>query len=169
VSAPSLFDISRQAMRSHRGFRRLVLAIGTALAVAVAAAPSGAIETPAGSKNFTAPGYVPNYFSSESAPFQGGTGARPGQPGAVPMFAAPVPRGRSFHAYSSRRHGGRHWARGLARGRYHATRGRAAGHRQLAAVGRRGRTAGAGRPQVRTVAHHGAAHAGGKRIARAGR
>ena len=170
VSAPLPFGLGRQAMRLHRGFRRLALAITAALVVAAAAAPSGAVETPAGSKNFTAPGYVPNYFSNESVPFQGGAGARAGQPGAVPVFAAPAPRHRGSYAYSSRRHHGRHWARGSPRGRYrHIVRGRGAAHRQFAAAGRRGRAAATGRPPVRTVAHHGAAHAGGRRIARAGR
>src|SRR5262249_14613798 len=98
-------------MRLPKRFRRLAVAVGIALAVAAAAAPSGAIETPAGSRNFTAPRYVPNYFSNESTPFQGGAGARPGQPGAVPVFAAPAARAAPGYAYSSSRRAGRHWGR----------------------------------------------------------
>ncbi|MGC2411973.1 MAG: hypothetical protein WA459_04660, partial [Stellaceae bacterium] len=56
--------------------RRLALGCGVGLALAVAGARADAVEAPPGSKNFTPPSGVPNYFSNESGPFQGGANAR---------------------------------------------------------------------------------------------
>jgi hypothetical protein len=74
-------------MSLRRRLRRLLLAVGASLAVVVAALPVAAVETPPGSKNFTPPRNVPNYFSNESGPFNGGAGARTAQPGPVPVYA----------------------------------------------------------------------------------
>jgi hypothetical protein len=69
---------------------RRTIAAGLALAAA-ASAPAGAFETP-GSRNFIPPGYVPNFFSNEGAPFLGYAAPRP--PAAIaaplPSVAAPV-------------------------------------------------------------------------------
>ena len=111
----------------HRGRRRLAVAVCVALAAALAGTPVDAVEAPAGSRNFSPPSNVPNYYSNESGPFQGGANARTAQPGAGPAYAAPAPRSRI--AAASRRIG-RHHARGTAtaRGRYRLARGKAGVH-----------------------------------------
>src|SRR5580700_6717453 len=110
------------------------LALGLALAAAVAGGPAAAVEAPPGSKNFTPPADVPNYFSNESGPFQGGANARNAQPGAAPIVAAPASRGRALTA--SRRNARHHAARiAKARGRTRLAHGKATAHRQLAHLG----------------------------------
>ena len=76
-------------MSLSRGLRALALALAVALAVAGAGVSADAVEAPPGSKNFSPPGYVPNYFSNESGPFQGGANARNVQSETAPIVAAP--------------------------------------------------------------------------------
>ncbi len=63
---------------------------GVALAgvLALCGPPSQAFEPQLGSKNFTPPSFVPNYFSNEAAPF--GRGAQTAQPGADRFNTAPA-------------------------------------------------------------------------------
>src|SRR5205807_1329788 len=84
----------RQAMSLSRRLRGLALACCAALAVVVAGVPANAVEAPPGSKNFSPPRDVPNYFSNESGPFQGGAHARSAQPDTAPIVAAQASRGR---------------------------------------------------------------------------
>lgn len=96
-----------------RGLRLLLVV----LALVVGAAAAAAAEPPAGTKNFSAPSGVPNYFSNEA-------GAPMGHGGIVHPFA----RGQSFAAESpraparmaARRHSSRHHV--ASRGRHRATR-----------------------------------------------
>jgi hypothetical protein len=83
---------------SAGALRRLALLAAMLLAIIGIAVPAGAAE-PLGSKNFTAPRYAPDYFSSESAPFHTVPGApqryaAPAAPRyvdpAAPRYAAPV-------------------------------------------------------------------------------
>jgi hypothetical protein len=125
--------------------RHLMLVAGVALAAAVAGAPLAALAAPPGSKNFTPPGYVPNYFSGEARSFQGNATARPAPPGAASGFATPAPR--ASVAAGSHRIGRHHAVRAAqGRGRVRLAHGRATTHRQSvhARVGR----AAAGRAQV---------------------
>lgn len=141
--------------------RHLMLAAGVALAAAVAGAPVDAVAAPAGSKNFTPPGYVPNYFSGEAPSFQGNPATRPVQPGAFqprvgPGFAAPAPQSTVAVAVASRGLSRRHAVRAAqGRGRLRLAHGRAAAHRQLV-------HAGVGRVRVAT-----SARAQGPRVAQA--
>ena len=96
-------------------------ALCVALAVMLAAPAAGAIEPPSGSKNFTPPGSVPDYFSNESGPFRGAGGAVAAPPSAAPVVAAPAPH----PAVAARRHVRRHLV----------SAAKARGHRRL--VGRR--------------------------------
>jgi hypothetical protein len=75
-----------------RGGRRAAAAL--LLLAAAAALPARAVEPP-GSKNFTAPPYVPDYFSNESGPFHTGARARPAAADAGPRSAAPTTRART--------------------------------------------------------------------------
>jgi hypothetical protein len=142
--------------------RHLMLAAGVALAAAVAGAPVDAVAAPPGSKNFTPPGYVPNYFSGEAPSFQGNAATQPVQPGASqprvgPGFAAP----QSTVAAASRGLGRRHAVRAAqGRGRLRLAHGRATAHRQL--VDARAGHAGTGRARVAT-----SARAPGPRVAQA--
>jgi hypothetical protein len=98
------------------------------LALCVAFASVHAIAAP-GSKNFTSPPYVPNYFSSEAGSFQGNATAQAPQPGAGPVFAAPAPR-RTV-AVASRRAARYHAVRVTRAHRYlRLVRSKAAAHRQ---------------------------------------
>jgi len=129
--------------------RHLMLAAGVALAAVVAGAPVHAAAAPPGSKNFTPPGYVPNYFSGEGPSFQGNATARPAPSGAGPGFAAPAAR-RTVVA-ASRGIGRRHAARAAqGRGRLRLAHGRATTYRQ--SVHARVVHAGAGRARVVTSA-----------------
>src|SRR5260221_2740932 len=83
----------RQAMSPSRRLGWQALALG--LALAIAGSPADAVEAPPGSKNFTPPRDVPNYFSNESGPFQGGANARNTQSDTAPILASPSSRGRA--------------------------------------------------------------------------
>src|SRR5437588_13092673 len=87
------------------GLRALALALSVALVLAMAGVPAVAVEAPPGSKNFSPPGYVPNYFSNESGPFRGGASAGSAPSETAPIVAAVGSRDRV--AAASRRHGGR--------------------------------------------------------------
>ena len=152
------------------GLRALALALSVALVLAGAGVPADAVEAPPGSKNFSPPGYVPNYFSNESGPFQGGANARNVQSETAPIVAAPGPRSRV--AAASRRNT-RHASRiAKAKGRTRLASGKAVAHRQLA---RAGATHGAKASSAKTAhavgkavaAKSRAASSKGKRIARA--
>ena len=69
---------------------RWIVAAGLAIAAA-AAVPSAVAEPPAGSRNFTPPAVVPNYFSNESGPVLGTPAVRPAEPAPAPAAAAPAP------------------------------------------------------------------------------
>jgi hypothetical protein len=94
--------------------RRTALIGSVALAVALAAAlvltAAKAAEPPAGSRNFTPPGYVPNYFSNESGPFRGEAPGPPAAyapgpaPGPAPVAALAPPRRVVTSRYIARRH-----------------------------------------------------------------
>jgi hypothetical protein len=118
-------------MSLRRRLRPTALAVCVALAAGLAGLPAGAVEAPPGSKNFNPPANVPNYFSNESGPFQGGAAARTAHPGVSPIFVAPAPR-RSIATAARRyvRHHARHVAR--ARGRVWLARGRASAHHYIA-------------------------------------
>jgi hypothetical protein len=147
------------------------LALGLALAAAVAGGPTAAVAAPPGSKNFTPPADVPNYFSNESGPFQGGANARNAQSDTAGNAAAPASPGRALTA--SRRTARHHAARlAKARGRTRLAHVKASAHRQFAHAG----TASASKTvhaQVRSVggkavaAKSRAASSKNKRIARA--
>jgi len=153
--------------------RSLKLALAIALAAAVAGGPAAAVEAPPGSKNFSPPGYVPNYFSNESGPFQGGATARAAQPDTAPIVAAPASRGRALAA--SRRNARPYAAGGRGRGRL--AHDRAVARRQfahaVAAHGARAAGARTAHAQVRPAARKAvaaksrAASSKGKRIAAA--
>ena len=131
-------------MSGYRRRRPLAFVLSIALAAGVAGPPADAVEAPPGSKNFTPPTSVPNYFSNESGPFQGGTDARGAQSETAPIVAAPRSRGRV--AAVSRRGAGHHVGR-VAKGRGHTklAHGKQSAHRQYAhaAAARGGRVAGA--------------------------
>jgi len=114
----------------RRFLRRLALAGCVVLAALTAGAALDAVAAPPGSKNFTAPASVPNYFSNEAGSFRGDATARAAQSGA-PTLAAPAPHSRV--AAASHRIG-RHHAGGTAKARGHVrlARGKAGAHRQLA-------------------------------------
>jgi hypothetical protein len=133
-----------------------MLAVCLVFAAVLADAPVDARAAPLGSKNFTSPPDVPNYFSSEAGSFQGNAIARPGQTGAGAIFAAPAPH-RTFAA-ASRRTGRYHWRRAAQARRY--ARSRAGAHRQFVdARVAHARVAHAGVARAR-VAHAGVARAG---------
>jgi hypothetical protein len=67
----------------------LALAVCLAYAAGLGLETIGAVELPAGSRNFTAPGHVPGYFSNETAPFRGASGGQTASPGAGPVVAVP--------------------------------------------------------------------------------
>jgi hypothetical protein len=109
--------------------RRLALAVSIVFAAGLVAETGAALEPPSGSRNFTAPNHVPNYFSNESGPFRGGGAGQTASPGAGPVAAVPVGRGTVASGRFARQksvHAGRQRAR-LARGkvaRHHAARAR---------------------------------------------
>lgn len=156
----TLGGIRRGIRRSPpcRALARPALALLIAIA-AVLTVPALAAD-PIGSKNFTAPHYVPNYFSNEAGSFNGGASARvaPGYP--APVYAAPAARSPN-RAYAYRYYS----SRPTVRSRYRSARWRWRGHPQVAS--RRGyvhsvhvRSAGHGR----LAAPHGrVASAGGRR------
>ena len=77
---------------------RWVVAAGLTLAAAAAIPSSAIAEPPAGSRNFSPPAAVPNYFSNESGPILGTPAARPPQPAPVPVIAVPAPAPRQVVA-----------------------------------------------------------------------
>ena len=142
----------------------LVLALSIGLAAAGASVPAKAVEAPPGTTNFTPPANVPNYFSNESGPFQGGANARDAQPGIGPSLAAPAPRGMGaiLSHRDSRHHPGR---TAKARGRTRMAHGRASAHRQFAHAGAPKR----GQASEPRTAHAQVRHATGKAVAAKGR
>jgi hypothetical protein len=147
-------------MSLSRRLRCKALALGVALAIAVAGAPADAVEAPPGSKNFTPPRDVPNYFSNESGPFQGGANARNAQSGTAPIVAAPASRGKALTA--SRRNARHHAARiAKARGRTRLANGKASAHRQVVHAG----AAHGGKASGPRMAHAQAKSATGKAVA----
>ena len=97
--------------------RRVAPAWLFALAVGLVAAafgrPAAAAETPAGSKNFTPPHYVPNYFSNESGALTGAI-HRPGGEPRAPVYAEPRTYSRSSRGYAAAAHRDRHYRRHAA-------------------------------------------------------
>src|SRR5204862_4763276 len=75
----------RQAMR----LCRWVVAAGLAIAAA-AVIPSATAEPPPGSRNFSPPVAVPNYFSNESGPVLGAPAAHPTEPAPAPAAVVPT-------------------------------------------------------------------------------
>ena len=63
---------------------------GLTVAVIVGFAAPGVAEPPAGSKNFSSPGFVPNYFSNESGPVMQNPAPLPDQAIPAPVTAAPA-------------------------------------------------------------------------------
>ncbi len=148
-------------MSLSRRRRHLALAFCVGLVLAVAGAPAGAVEAPPGSKNFTPPADVPNYFSNESGPFQGGANAHSAPPGAVPVAAAPASRGG--RAVASRRTARHHHPARVAKAsrRTRLAHGKASAHRQVAHAGAARRRHASG-PKV---AHAPVRHLAGKAVA----
>lgn len=117
--------------RVRRKLRYLALAGCLVLAMLAAGASLETVAAAAGSKNFTAPSYVPNYFSNEGGSFRGDSTARAAGPAAVPNLAAAAPRTRI--ATASRRAGRHHAGRAVkGRGGVRLARGRSGVHRQVA-------------------------------------
>jgi hypothetical protein len=112
--------------------RRLTLTVCLVYGVGAVAETAVAVELPSGSRNFTAPSHVPNYFSNETAPFRGTSGGQTAAPGAGPVVAVPGPAGQVAASRAARQHSvqaGRQRAR-LARGKagqrgHHVVRARA--------------------------------------------
>lgn len=116
-----------------RGLRALALAAGVVFAAGMTGAPAGAVEAPPGSKNFTPPGYVPDYFSNESRAVRGGATAGTARSGAGPAVAAPAltAPGRRV-ATAPRRHPRHHAGRpARARDRIKLARGKVSAHRHV--------------------------------------
>jgi len=172
----------RQAMRLSsiwgRRLRPMGLAACVAL-VALAGAPANAVEAPPGTKNFTPPGYVPNYFSNESGSFRGAPAAGAAQPGAIPVVAMPAPHRKGVavvhrrprHRHQAVRHQAvRHHARraATAHGRFRAAQARTQAHRRVLVVHRQIRHSHAARspkPSRQKSAHAPVKHAKGKAVA----
>jgi hypothetical protein len=115
---------------------RWVLAAGLAIAAA-AAVPSAAVaEPPAGSRNFTPPAVVPNYFSNESGPVLGTPAARPAEPASAPAAAVPAPPPpTAVERPPERRHVVR-YVKPPDRGRTAQAKTRVADKRKIVAAGR---------------------------------
>ena len=101
--------------------RRLALGICVAYGAGLGAEMAVAVEPPSGSRNFTAPSHVPNYFSNETAPFRGTSGGQTASPGGGPIVAPPAQAHHGTVASSRRArqksvHAGRQRAK-LARGK----------------------------------------------------
>ncbi len=137
----------RQAMIPWRRALAVCGWLVVAMLVAVlAGAPAYAAEPPqTGTKNFTPPGYVPNYFSNESAPLRDRASVQTAPSPARPVAAGPVPR--SQQTTSSRHH----------RTRVASARER---HRRHHVAGRRRAPARRHVSHIRS-AHRGGAHATG--------
>jgi hypothetical protein len=129
------------------------------------AASAYAVEPISGSRNFTPPRSVPDYFSNESGPFHDRAAGRAAQPGSdrfitgsVPSAAAAPARHhqRKVSASSARaKHRGKHARSGPTRHR-HAVRAHVSSKRK-AGVGRRpsksSRTAARDRATARSAKH----------------
>jgi hypothetical protein len=88
-------------IRAGGRLRRLTLAVCLVCGLGAVAETAAAVELPSGSRNFTAPSHVPNYFSNETAPFRGTSGGQTAAPGAGPVVAVPgtaVPEAASSRA-----------------------------------------------------------------------
>jgi hypothetical protein len=87
-------------MRRCGGVGRVVRGLALAGLLTLCGTPAGmaarAFEPPPGSKNFTAPSSVPNYFSNEAAPFR--RGPQTAAPGADRFNTAPARTGSSHAA-----------------------------------------------------------------------
>ena len=157
--------------------QRLALAVCLAYGGGLGAEMAVAAEPPSGSRNFTAPRHVPNYFSNETAPFRGTSGGQTASPGAGPVVAAPV---QAHHGavVSNRRarqqsvHAGRQRAK-LARGKAgrHGQVVRVRGSRGAKVVAARSahaRSKASGARAAPAKAHRGKSHgAKAQRVARA--
>lgn len=151
-------------MTLRRGIRRRMLVVCLMLAVA-AAGTSYAIEPPPGSRNFTAPGFVPNYFSNEAAPFHGGAAARPAQPVGDQFNAASPPTSRAAAPRRQARKGSVSASRAKHRGKL--VRGKRSYSK--AGASRQAARAGARRSGKPVAARHAARPAAGKAVAVRGR
>lgn len=153
-------------MPDRRG-RAAALALSLCLPIlclldAVAGRPAHAVEPPPGSRNFTPPGSVPNYFSNESAPFQGGAGARAATPPAGDQFNAGQPAADT--AAAPRRRTARAAAAPRGRQLGKLAHGKALSSRQAGSAARAGKTVAA-----RTAAKPASRQsAGSKQVAAAG-
>jgi len=101
--------------------RWLAVAVCLAYGAGLGAEMAVAVEPPSGSRNFTAPNHVPNYFSNETAPFRGTSGGQTASPGGGPVVVGPVQAQHGTVASSRRArqqsvHAGRQRAK-LARGK----------------------------------------------------
>jgi hypothetical protein len=168
----------RRAINRSRRCRRIaaswLFALVFGVAVGGVGLSAGAVESPAGSKNFTAPRYVPNYFSNESGAFTGAI-HRPGVQPSAPVYAAPraYPRPSYGYAAASRRAVDDRRYTSSRRRYHHLARGRLAARRHFIHVAARGhRHALHARPAAnhrqRAVRFHASSAARTKRIARAG-
>ena len=157
--------------------RRLALAVCLAYGAGLGTDMAAAVEPPSGSRNFTAPRHVPNYFSNETAPFRGTSGGQTTSPGAGPVVAAPVQAQHGAVASNRRArqksvHAGRQRAK-LARGKAgrHGQVVRAGGSRGgkvVAAQSAHARSKASGARSAPAKAHRGKAHGGkAQRVARA--
>jgi hypothetical protein len=117
---------------AQRGAVRLAMRAACIALATLLAGPASAAEPPPGSKNFTSPRGIPDYFSNETAPFRGGVNARPGPPAAAPSpgYAAPAPYrgGGQGGAVASQRHGRSHGSYARGKGSYRSAQRRGHGH-----------------------------------------
>jgi hypothetical protein len=115
--------------------RRLALAVCLAYGAGLSVEMAGAVEPPSGSRNFTAPNHVPNYFSNETAPFRGTSGGQIASPGGGPVAVTPVQTERGTVASNRRaRQNSVHAGRQRAK----LARGKASRHQVVRARGSRG-------------------------------
>lgn len=157
------------AMRAHLRGLLLVVAAAGLLVAGLPVAPAAALEMPSGTKNFTPPGSVPNYFSNESGSFNGGAAARAAQRAIAPAVAAPA----RDYAVERRQHGHQRGRYARAHGRYRLAYHHLSHHHRVGPQRAAYRSHHGGRPAAHAAARHAsAAHrvaGSGKRIARAGR
>jgi hypothetical protein len=159
--------------RCRRFAASSLFALAFGLAVGGIGLSAGAVEAPVGSKNFTAPRYVPNYFSNESGAFTGAI-HRPGVQPSAPVYAAPQANPRPSYGYATLSHraaGDRRYS--SSRRRHHPGHSREAHRRYVHLAARGHRQALHVRPAA--AQHHRAARPQAKsaaqtrRIARAAR
>jgi len=130
--------------------RRLALAVCLVYSAGLAVETAAAVEPPSGSRNFTPPGHVPNYFSNETAPFRGTSGGQTAAPGASPVVAVP---GIANHGAVAATRAARQHSVQAGRQRARLARGKAGRHGQVArARVSRGGKAVAARTSVRSNA-----------------